>query len=102
MRSTDRYYSLRWTVSITSDFGWITDNPEVIHFRVADSSSKVENPQSKVNEHWRAFPSTKACRADLKALNECFGLWLLKNSFSAQTASNPVIENVYPVRENRL
>jgi hypothetical protein len=29
-------------------------------------------------------------------------VWLLKNSFSAQTASNPVTENVYPVRENRL
>jgi hypothetical protein len=26
--------------------------------------------------------------------NECIGLWLLKNSFSAQTASNPVYEEV--------
>jgi hypothetical protein len=32
----------------------------------------------------------------------CQQAWLLKNSFSAQTSSNPVIENVYPVRENRL
>jgi hypothetical protein len=29
-------------------------------------------------------------------------VWLLKNSFSVQTASNSVIENVYPGRENRL
>jgi hypothetical protein len=36
------------------------------------------------------------------ALAERLGEWLLKNSFSAQTASNPVIENVYPVRENHL
>ena len=38
----------------------------------------------------------------LEWLNERFGLWLLKNSYSAQTASNPVMEDVYPARENRL
>jgi hypothetical protein len=34
--------------------------------------------------------------------NECVGLWLLKKSISAQSASNPEVENVHPVRENRL
>ena len=38
----------------------------------------------------------------LTRVNECFGLWLLKNSFSRKAASNPVIENVYPDREDRL
>jgi len=38
----------------------------------------------------------------LEWLNERIGLWLLKNSFSAQTDQNLVIENVYSVRENRL
>jgi hypothetical protein len=49
-----------------------------------------------------------AIRSELRTIPEidslscCEQAWLLKNSFSAQTASNPVIENVYPVRENRL
>jgi hypothetical protein len=34
--------------------------------------------------------------------NECFGLWMFKNSVSVQTAPNPVIDNVYSDRENRL
>jgi hypothetical protein len=38
----------------------------------------------------------------MRFLDECIGEWVLKNSFSAQTASNPVIENVHLVRENRL
>jgi hypothetical protein len=35
-------------------------------------------------------------------LNECFRLWVLKISFSAQAGSNQVIENVHAARENRL
>jgi hypothetical protein len=37
-----------------------------------------------------------------KKLDEWFALCLLKNSFSAKTASTPVIENVFPVRKSRL
>jgi hypothetical protein len=57
------------------------------------------------HEHCPGFTTLSAGEIKLgpvACICECPKVWLLKNSFSAKTASNPVIENVYPARENRL
>jgi hypothetical protein len=51
--------------------------------------------------HWWSLPTNRHIGTN-RFLDECIGEWVLKNSFFAQMASNPLIENVYPVRENRL
>lgn len=50
---------------------------------------------------WQVFTDVLPCYTHLN-FSWRYQAWVLKNSFSSQTTSNSVIENVYPVRENRL